>query len=118
MQLKPRKYDSCGISTEHLKFASSVICQPLSAFLTSAVRHGYMPSCICDSVMSPLLKGNKIPLCSDYYYPIALASFITKVLEILIIHKYSFFLSHDFLFESLLIASQTQLLRSSPVPIR
>ena len=38
MQLKPHKCDSCGISTEHLKFASSVICQPLSAFLTSVVR--------------------------------------------------------------------------------
>ena len=35
-------------------------CQPLSAFLTSAVRHGYMPSCFRDSVMSPLLKGKKI----------------------------------------------------------
>ena len=92
MQLKPHKYDSCAISTEHLKFASSVICQPLSAFLTSVVRHEYMPSCIRDSVMSPLLKGNKNLLCSDNYQPIALASCISKVLEILIIHKYSSFL--------------------------
>ena len=97
LQLKPHKYDSCGISTEHLKFASSVICQPLSAFLTSAVRHGYMPSCIRDSVMSSLLKGNKNPLCSDSYRPIALASCISKVLEILIIHKYSSFLQSSHL---------------------
>ena len=97
LQLKPHKYDSCGINTEHLKFASSVICQPLSAFLTSAVRHGYMPSCIRDSVMSPLLKGNKNPLCSDSYRPIALASCISKVLEILIIHKYSSFLQSSHL---------------------
>ena len=97
MQLKPHKYDSCGISTEHLKFASSIICQPLSAFLTSAVRHGYMPSCIRDSVMSPLLKGNKNPLCSDSYQPIALVSCISKVLEILIIHKYSSFLQSSHL---------------------
>ena len=54
MKLKPCKYDSCGINTEHLKFASSVICQPLSAFLTSVVRHGYMLSCIRDSA---LVKG-------------------------------------------------------------
>ena len=47
MQLKPCKYVSCGISTEHLKFASSIICQPLSAFLTSAVRHG----CLLASVI-------------------------------------------------------------------
>ena len=97
MQLKPHKYDSCGISTEHLKFASSVICQPLSAFLTSAVRHGYMPFCICDSVMSPLLNGNKNPLCSDNHRPIALASCISKVLEIVIIHKYSSFLQSSHL---------------------
>ena len=96
MQLKPRKYDSCGISTEHLKFASSVICQPLSAFLTSAVRHGYMPSCIRDSVMSPL-QGKKICCCSDNYRPIALDSCISKVLEILIIHKYSSFLQSSHL---------------------
>ena len=78
MQLKPRKYDSCGISTEDLKFAFSVICQPLSAFLTSVVRHGYIPSCIHNSVMSPLQKGNKNPLCSDNYRPIALAFCISK----------------------------------------
>ena len=61
----------------------------LSAFLISAVRHGYMPSCIRDSVMSPLLKGNKNPLCSDSFRPIALASCISKVLEILICTLFS-----------------------------
>ena len=35
MQLKPRKYDSCGISTVHLKFASSVILSASLCFLTS-----------------------------------------------------------------------------------
>ena len=62
-----------------------------------------MPSCIRDSVMSPLLKGNKIPLCSDNYWPIALSSCISKVLEILIIHKYSSFLQsshHQFGFKA------------------
>ena len=47
--------------------------------------------------MSPLLKGNKNPLCSDSYRPIALASCISKVLEILIIHKYSSFLQSSHL---------------------
>ena len=43
--------------------------------------------------MSPLLKGNKNSLCSDNYRPIA----INKVLEILIIHKYSSFLQSSHL---------------------
>ena len=42
LQLKPRKYDASGVCSEHIKFASSVISQPLAAFFTSVVRHGYI----------------------------------------------------------------------------
>ena len=40
-QLKPNKSDSCGVSTEHLKFGSPVIAEPLASLFTSIVRHGY-----------------------------------------------------------------------------
>ena len=58
-------------------------------FLTSVVRHGYMPSCIRDSVMSPFvegkLKSTAQPLCIDNYHPIVLTSSLSKVLELLIL---------------------------------
>ena len=96
LQLKPCKNDPCGICTEHLK--KVCLLRHLSASLcSSVVRHGFMPSCICDSVMFPLLKGNKNPLCSDNYCLIALASSLIKVLEVLILHKYSPFLQRSHL---------------------
>ena len=88
-ELNPRKYDAGGVCTEHLKFASSVISESLATFFTSAVRHGYMPGCIRDCVTTPILKGNKDPSCSQNYRPIALASSQSKILERLILHKYS-----------------------------
>ena len=42
--------------------------------------------------MSPLLEGNKNPLCSDNYRFIAFASSLSKVLELLILHTHSPFL--------------------------
>ena len=84
-------------SAQSTKFASSVISQPLAVFFTSVVRHGYMPACIHDCVMTPLLKGSKNPLCSENYRPIALASCLSKVLEHLILHKYSSYLQSSHL---------------------
>ena len=41
--LKSKKTDSDGVSSDHLKLASSAIAKPLAIFLTSVVRHGYLP---------------------------------------------------------------------------
>ena len=48
-----------------------------------------MPGCIRDCITTPILKGNKDPSCSQNYCPIALASSLSKILERLILHKYS-----------------------------
>ena len=47
-QLKPKKSDSDGICSEHLRYASSSVAKFLANFFTSVVRHGYMPHCLRD----------------------------------------------------------------------
>ena len=52
--LKSKKTDSDGVSSDHLKLASSAIAKPLAIFLTSVVRHGYLPQCLSDCVLIPI----------------------------------------------------------------
>ena len=79
--LKSKKTDSDGVSSDHLKLASSAIAKPLAIFLTSVVRHGYLPQCLSDCVLIPIPKGRKDPSCSLNYRAVALASTVSKVLE-------------------------------------
>ena len=53
------------------------------------------PSCseCCDCILVPISKGNKDPSCSQNYHAIALGSSLSKVLEHLIINKYSSYLA-------------------------
>ena len=60
--LKSRKSDAFEVTSEHLKYASPVIANVLSSFFTAILRHGYMPLSFRDSVLVPILKGNKMPL--------------------------------------------------------
>ena len=53
------------------------------------MRHGYLPQCLSDCVLIPIPKGSKDPSCSQNYRAVALASSVSKVLEHLIIKKYS-----------------------------
>ena len=82
--LKSKKTDSDGVSSDHLKLASSAIAKPLAIFLISVVRHGYLPQCLSDCVLIPIPKGSKDPSCSLNYRAVALASTVSKVLEHLI----------------------------------
>ena len=89
--LKNKKSDSSGISTEHLKHSSSAIAESLALLFTSILRHGYMPKCFRDCVLVPIQKGSNDATLSQNYWPIALASSLSKVLERLIISKYEIF---------------------------
>ena len=86
------KSDRDGILAEHLIYASSALLSPLAAFFSSLIRHGFMPQCLRDCVLVPVPKKNKNVTCSSRYHPIALASTLSKVLEHLILAKYSTFL--------------------------
>ena len=81
--------DANGIVSEHLKFCSSVIVLPLSPFFMAIVHHEHMPQILCDSTLVPILKNNKDAFVSGNYRPIALSSTLSKVLEWLLVHKYS-----------------------------
>ena len=53
-QLKPHKSDGYDVTSEHLKYASTVIAKPLSSLFTAILRHECMPECFCDSI-TPVL---------------------------------------------------------------
>ena len=58
-----------------------------------------MPNVLRDCVVIPIPKGLKDPSCSSNYRGIAIASTLSKVLEGVILHKYSeFFTSSDLQF--------------------
>ena len=65
---------------------------PLSDLFTSVLRHDYMPSALRDCTLVPIPKGLKDPSDSNNYRAIALASTLSKVLEYIIVSKYSSFL--------------------------
>ena len=92
-QLKTHKSDAFGVTTEHLKFALPVITKHLSSFLTSILRHGYMPQSFRDSVLVPVPKGNKDASNSSNYRPIALSSTFSKIIERSILINYESFFS-------------------------
>ena len=80
------------MSAEHLIFATSALISPLAVYFTSLVRHGFMPSCLWDCILIPAPKKNKDVTSSSSYCPITLASSISKILEHLILTKFSSYL--------------------------
>ena len=89
------KSDASSLSSEHLKLAAPVISDFVSAHFTAILRHGSMPKCFRDCILVPIPKSGKDASCSDKYRPIALASTLSKVLEHIILEKYSkFFVSN------------------------
>ena len=92
VHLKNGKKDSTTLSSDHLKSACCIVSDPLSDFFTSVLRHGYMPSALRDCTLIPIPKGLKDPSDSNNYRAIALASTLSKVLERIILSKYSSFL--------------------------
>ena len=90
--LKTGKSDGDGIFAEHFIYATSALLSPLANFFGSLVRHGFMPQCLRDCVLVPVPKKGKNVACSSSYRPIALASTLSKVLEHVILTKYSSFL--------------------------
>ena len=90
--IKLGKSDGDGIFSEHIFYASSVLAFPLAAFFTSILRHGFMPQCLRDCILIPVAKKNKDVTCSSSYRPIALTSSLSKILEHLILLKFSSFL--------------------------
>ena len=79
--LKLGKSDGHGVTSEHLKYAVSVIAYAIASLSTAILRHGYMPKCFRDSIIIPIPKRVKDASNSANYRPIALSSSFSKILE-------------------------------------
>ena len=86
------KSDASGISTEVLKHATPVVSEIIADLFTAILRHGYMPKCFRDSVLVPIPKSGKNLSISDNYQSISLASSLSKIMEHIILDKFSHYL--------------------------
>ena len=77
-----------GISAEHLKFASIIICDLLANCFSAIFIHGSIPRDMLDVHIVPVVKDNRSSLSKmDNYRPIATASCISKLLELSILSR-------------------------------
>lgn len=81
-----------GITAEHLKYSSYRLYPLLSMCFTGFLTHGVLPDCIISVVLIPVIKDKAAKLNSmQNYRPIALASLISKVLEIILYTRLEMF---------------------------
>ena len=77
-----------GIYSEHLKFASSYLVDLLSYCFSSMFVHGVLPESMLSVVLVPVLKDKAGKITSkDNYRPIALASVVSKIVEIILYNR-------------------------------
>ena len=81
-----------GITAEHLKYASKYASKELphllSMCITSFFSHGYLPESMLSVIIAPVIKDKAGNInAKDNYRPIALASIISKVVEIIMLNR-------------------------------
>ena len=82
-----------GIYAEHLKFGSYLLADLLSQCMSSFFTHGSLPDSMIANVLVPVIKSKTGRIMSkDNYRPIALASVVSKVAEIVIYNRISVYL--------------------------
>ena len=84
---------ACGmdhVSAEHLKLASPKAAVLFAMCFTGFMSHGYLPASMLSVTLVPVIKDKAGKVGSiDNYRPIALASVISKVLEIVLLEHLS-----------------------------
>ena len=82
---------SCGLDSiyaEHLKHASDRLSTLLAMCFTAMFIHGHLPDSMMSVVLIPIIKDKTGKINSrDNYRPIALASVVSKVLEIIMLDR-------------------------------
>ena len=82
---------TCGddkIYAEHLKYSSERILPLLSICITSMFSHGYLPSSMLSVVIVPIIKDKSGKISAkDNYRPIAIASILSKIIELIILDR-------------------------------
>ena len=82
-----------GLTAESYKFASRNVCSVIANIFNSCIAHSYLPSEIMKFILCPILKKPSLdPTITKNYRPIALATVMSKVFELLILtrHKVKF----------------------------
>ena len=81
-----KAYGSDGIFSEHLKYESNVLKPLLAVCFASFISRGFLPESMSSVVLVPVIKdkAGKISY-NDNYRPIALASVISKLVEVIIL---------------------------------
>ena len=77
-----------GIAAEHIKNAHSRLHLLLSILFTGAHVHGYLPPRMLDTILIPIVKDKTgdVTIVGNYR-PIAIATAISKLYEILLLHR-------------------------------
>ncbi|ELU16585.1 hypothetical protein CAPTEDRAFT_97653 [Capitella teleta] len=84
-------HKSCGVDgiyAEHLKYASQRHLLLLSMCISSFFLHGFLPDSMISVVLIPIVKNKVGDINSkDNYRPIALASVLSKVVEMVLLNR-------------------------------
>ena len=85
---------SDGICSEHLKYASNVLVPLLAMCFTSFISHGFLPESMLSVVLVPVIKDKAGKISSkDNYRPIALASVISKLVEVIMLDRIEMYMN-------------------------
>ena len=91
-----KKGKSAGLdhlSSEHFKFASDRLYVLLSIVFNSMLLHGHLPSIFMDTLIIPIVKNKKGDVTDgDNYRPIAITSIASKILELIMLERFSLYL--------------------------
>ena len=82
-----------GVYAEHLKYSSDRLHQLLGMCLTSFLVHGILPESMLSVMLVPVIKDKTGKITAkDNYRPIALASIVSKVIEIILLDRMEMYL--------------------------
>lgn len=82
-----------GLTGEHIKYADDNIVIYIKWVFNCMIGHGYLPGKLMDTCLVSLVKDKKEDISNkDNYRPIAITSHFSKLLEIIILHKFGNFL--------------------------
>jgi hypothetical protein len=78
-----------GITSEHFIYAHEKVTVLLCLLFNCVTVHAHLPSNLMDTLIIPIVKDNKGNIMDkDNYRPIALTCITSKILELVVLHKY------------------------------
>ena len=76
------------LAGEHIKYCQPLVVALLAQLFTSMFIHGYMPHCMLQSVIVPIIKNNNTNINDKHNYrPICLSNICTKLVETVILNR-------------------------------